>query len=238
MDAGSRPAAVSTGAGQVAIDAYEFDTALPEDIKQINSKVATDRSADENRRLEEYYQSGLQRLALLEIPAAVYALDFHPDGKSLAAAGSDGMIRIVDVEHGTIQREFAAVPTTDLAAQPGTPDRAKVIFFRTINLSDELADDAQIASLAVDPERIVLSDCFDYVQLVVTATLASGQRVDVTRMAHGTCIGGHCPHHATGNRAAAARRPGGTAAGTRRSIGRDSGIRHWLGRSVPAGLSA
>ena len=87
---GRRIAAGSSldGSGEIAIDAYDFDTALPEDIKQINSKVATDRSADENRRLEEYYTSGLQRIALLEVPAAVYALDFHPDGKSLVVAGS------------------------------------------------------------------------------------------------------------------------------------------------------
>ena len=175
------------GKGQVAIDSYEFDTSLPEDIKQISSKVATDRSADEQRRLEEYNQSGLQRLALLELPAAVYALSFHPDGKSLAVAGSDGMIRVVDVERGTIQREFAAVPTIGLAAQPITPDRANVILYPDDQPAEELSGDAQIVSLAVDPDRIVLSDCFDYVQVVVTATLASGQRVDVTRMAHGTC---------------------------------------------------
>ncbi len=88
---------------------------------------------------------------LLEIPTAVYALDFHPDGKSLAVAGADGMIRIVDVEHGTIQREFAAVPTIDLAAQSGTQDRAKVILFADDQPSDELPDNAQIASLAAEP---------------------------------------------------------------------------------------
>jgi WD40 repeat protein len=43
------------GTGQVAIDSYEFDTSLPEDIKKINAKVVTARSAEEKKRLEEYF---------------------------------------------------------------------------------------------------------------------------------------------------------------------------------------
>ena len=153
-------------------------------MKQINSKVATDRSADENRRLEEYYTSGLQRNALLGVPAAVYALDFAPDGKSLAVAGSDGIVRIVDVASGTIVREFPVVPITPSAATVSTDGASPVIGFPDANLADELSRDVAITGLEVDPQQVVLSDRIDYVQLVVTATLASGQRIDATRMAH------------------------------------------------------
>ncbi|MHB0956334.1 MAG: DUF1549 domain-containing protein [Pirellulaceae bacterium] len=172
------------GRGQVAIDSYEFDTSLPEDIKQISSKVVTERSADENRRLEEYNQSGLQRLALVEMPSAVYALDFHPDGSSLAVAGSDGVVRIVDVEQGSLAREFAAVPTNELMAQPGAEHRADVILFPEDHdqSSETLPLETQIRSLMAEPARVLLSDCFDYVQVVVIATLTSGERIDVTRM--------------------------------------------------------
>ncbi len=51
------------GSGQVAIDSYEFDTALPEDIKQIMSKVSTSRSPAEVKRLEEYTHQGVRRIA-------------------------------------------------------------------------------------------------------------------------------------------------------------------------------
>jgi mono/diheme cytochrome c family protein len=109
---GTRIAAGSSldGRGQVAIDTYEFDTSLPADIQQINAKVATDRTPAEHARLAEYHRSGLRRFALVEIPAAVYAVDFLGDSKSLVAAGSDGIIRVLDAELGTVVREFAAAP--------------------------------------------------------------------------------------------------------------------------------
>ena len=50
----------------------------------------------------------------------------------------------------------------------------------------ESSSDVAVTAVEVDPRQIVLSDPIDYVQLVVTATLASGQRIDATRMAHMT----------------------------------------------------
>ena len=99
------------------------------------------------------------------------------------------MIRIIDVEHGTIATGIRrSADESNWLRNSGTPVRANVILYPDDQPSEELPDDAQIASLAVDPDRIVLSDCFDYVQLVVTATLASGQRVDVTRMVQARAI--------------------------------------------------
>jgi len=186
---GRRIAAGSSldGSGEIAIDAYEFDTALPEDIKQINSKVSTERSADENRRLEEYHTSGLRRIALLQVPAAVYALSFHPDGKSLVAAGSDGVLRVIDVEQGRLTRESPVAPVTPAVASGSEPGRTEVIAFPDRAAPDESRTDIAVTAVEVDPPQIVLTDRFDYVQLVVTAVLASGQRIDATRLARTTC---------------------------------------------------
>ena len=139
------------GRGQVAIDAYEFDTTLPADIQQINSKVATDRSADEQRRLEEYYQSGLRRLARVDIPTAVYAVDFLPDGKSLALAGADGIVRILDAEQGTVLREFVAAPVTPAAVAAGAVGPAQVIRFPDTLPAESWSADAAPVSLAAEP---------------------------------------------------------------------------------------
>ena len=120
---GRRIAAGSSldGTGRVAIDSYEFDTALPEDIKQIMSKVSTSRSADEVKRLEQYVQEGVRRIAELDLPASVYAVTFLPDNKRLAAAGSDGIVRLINAEQGTVEKEFPAVPSLTEAVAAGGP---------------------------------------------------------------------------------------------------------------------
>lgn len=182
---GKRIAAGSSldGRGQIAIDAYEFDTSEPADIQQINSKVATDRTPDENRRLDEYHHSGLRRLALVDIPAAVYAVDFLADGKSLVAAGADGMLRVLDTESGAVLREFSAAPVTPTTSGGLANQPAAVIRFPGTDPGESWPNDATMASLSVEPSHIALTDTIDYAQLVVTATLADGRALDVTRMA-------------------------------------------------------
>lgn len=180
---GSRIASGSSldGRGQVAIDTYEFDTALPEDIQQINAKVVTDRTPDEHRRLAEYHQSGLRRLALVELPAAVYAVDFLGDTKSVVAAGSDGIMRILDSEQGSIVREFAAAPLATAHSTEAVAASAPVIPFGDTEPTEDWPTELVITGLSTSPAQIELTSPIDYVQLVVTATLADGRTVDVTR---------------------------------------------------------
>ena len=176
--------------GQIAIDGYEFDTKLPDDIKKIMSKVVTSRSADEKKRLEQFVQEGTRRIALVDVPAAVYCVAFLPDGKRLAAAGSDGMIRILNVERAEIQHQFSAIPSlSDAVVQ--TDDQRNLPAQAVSNEPREsLADSVQVASLSVEPNAIALSGRFDYQQLLVTATLSTDEQLDATRMVAVQCTDG------------------------------------------------
>src|SRR5947209_2637078 len=81
---GKRIAAGSAldGDGEVGVYGYEFDTGMPDNVKAIQSKVVTSRSAGEKKALEDYHKAGVQQIAKRAVPeAGVYAVAFHPDGK-------------------------------------------------------------------------------------------------------------------------------------------------------------
>ena len=108
----------------MAVYAYEFDTALPDNIKAINEKVVTSRSAAETAALEEYHKEGVKQIASVKVPqGGIYAVAFRPDGKVLAAAGGDGIVRLINPETGAIVKEFAPVPvkTASVAQTPRSP---------------------------------------------------------------------------------------------------------------------
>ncbi len=170
------------GAGQVAIDGYEFDTALTAELKKIMSKVAATRTPDERKKLEAYRTEGLKRYATIDFPAGIFAVDFHPDGKTLAVAGFDGQIRLIDVAGGKVRKTIAAVevsPATEVA-QAQTIERLEA------DTEDSLAEEwpagAKIVKLTAYPARIALNHPFDYAQLLISAQIESGDTIDVTRM--------------------------------------------------------
>ena len=120
---GKRIAAGSSldGTGEVSVYGYEFDTALPANIKAINEKVVTTRSPPEAAALEKYHHDGVKQIANVKIrEGGVYAVAFRPDGKILAAAGADGMVRLFNPETGSLVKEFAPVTVkTSSLAQNG-----------------------------------------------------------------------------------------------------------------------
>ena len=119
----------------------------------------------------------------LDVPeAAIYALACSPDGATLAAAGSDGQIRLIDASSGQLRKAFLPVdvtasaeaaagwvPGADLAPQPATPAVA--------------APTLTVAKLESEPNSIRIVKPTDYVQMLLTATLADGARMDATRLA-------------------------------------------------------
>jgi WD40 repeat protein len=184
-DDGKRIAAGSSldGTGEVHVYGYEFDTALPDDIKAIMAKVSTTRSPDENKKLEAYTKQGVQLVAKVELPqSAVYALTFSPDGSTLAVTGGDGVVRLVDPATGAIRQEFSPAPITGEAESASRAVAALFPRAEETFESEALPEGAQLASLEVQPAEIDLAGKFDYVQLLVTAVLSSGERVDATRM--------------------------------------------------------
>jgi WD40 repeat protein/mono/diheme cytochrome c family protein len=182
---GKRIAAGSSldGAGAVNVYSYEFDTALPDNIKAIMSKVADTRSPQERETLRKYHTDGVRLVSKHELPqTAVYAVAFRPDGQVLAAAGSDGLVRLINPETGAIVKEFAPAPLS----RPESSAREAVATVAPKSEepveTETLPEGTKLVSLRAQPEAITLGNKFAYVQLLVTGTLDTGDPVDVTRM--------------------------------------------------------
>jgi len=184
---GTRVAAVSSldGSGQLHIYSYEFNTDLPEDIKKINEKTVQERSNEEQERLDAYHRNDVKLVAQAEFPTSgMYAVAFSSDGKTVAAAGSDGSIRLINAETGATVREFSPAPLTDAekVAQAFRPT-APLSINEPSTQDEKLPDGTSPVQLIVEPAGIDLSTKFAYAQLVITAKLNTGDVVDVSRIA-------------------------------------------------------
>jgi WD40 repeat protein/mono/diheme cytochrome c family protein len=182
---GKRIAAGSSldGAGEVGVYGYEFDTSLPANIKGIQEKVVTARSAEEAGALAAYHKLQVKQFAKVKIPqGGVYAVAFHPDGKVLAAAGADGMVRYFNPETGTPVKEFAPVAVKTTSAVQNAPVTAVPPKQEEAIETETLPKGVALAALEIQPGEIRLNNRFAYVQMLVSGKLASGETIDVTRM--------------------------------------------------------
>ncbi len=174
------------GSSEIRVFGYEFDTNVPDDIKAINSKVVTGRTAEENKRLREFLTSDLVEQGSVRIDdGATYALTFTGDGSSVIAAGSSGLIREFDAATGALRRSLQAfelsakeseiVDATDALRLPVLqaegPERATI--------SENLAP---IDRLLVLPQSLNFQTAGEYVQMAVLAIHADGTHRDVTAL--------------------------------------------------------
>ncbi|QDV37932.1 DUF1549 domain-containing protein [Tautonia plasticadhaerens] len=188
---GSKVAAASSldGQGEVAVFNYDFDTGLPDEIKAINEKVVTTRSAEEVAKLEAYHTEGVRELARLSTPeTGLFALAFRPDG-ALLVAGGDGLVRVIDPDSGSITDTFSPAPLDEGSAElaeagrPVEPRPVAADASTEVAEADRLPEGAELVEVTVSPAEIRLSNLYDYVQVVVSGTLGSGEVVDLTRTA-------------------------------------------------------
>lgn len=108
---GKRIAAGSSldGHGQVNIANAEYDTNLPDNIRAIYGKTGDGRSAEEMAAVEKSVTEGATLLGHLEINSGIYTVRFSPDGSTLAIAGQDGKIRLLDGNNAAVKTEFLPV---------------------------------------------------------------------------------------------------------------------------------
>ena len=77
--------------------------------------------------LEKYHKEGVKQIANVKVPqGGVYAVAFRPDGKVLAAAGADGLVRLFNPETGSLVKEFAPVTVKTASAAHNAPVTAVV----------------------------------------------------------------------------------------------------------------
>jgi WD40 repeat protein/mono/diheme cytochrome c family protein len=182
---GKRIAAVSAldGKGELAVYSYEFDTSLPDDLKAISSKRTRSRSAEEQKKLDDYRSKDIKRIADVKVAESpLYALAFHPDSRRVAVAGGDGTIRVVETESGNTVAAFAAAPISESAGQT-TESLASLDWTDSPALQNQTPPNPeQVTELSVQPQSISLGSPFEYTQMLISATLNSADIVDVTRV--------------------------------------------------------
>jgi WD40 repeat protein/mono/diheme cytochrome c family protein len=183
---GTRIAAVSSldGKGEAAIYGYEFDTSLPDAIKAIQTKVVGSRSADEEKALAAYHIEGVKEIARAKFAqGGLYAAAFRPDGKTLAVAGADGLVRLIDAATGAVTKEFSAAPISGSVAETAAAAAALPIRVEEPAPAETMpAGTSSVASLEILPAQVVLEGRLGYAQILVTATTPSGDVFDATRM--------------------------------------------------------
>ncbi len=171
-------------AGELVVCSYDFTNEVPKALRDIMGKVPGSRKPEEQKQLDDYKKLGIHEIARAAVPQSeLYSVAFSPDGNVIAAAGSDGMVRLFSATNGAVLKEFVSVPITEgvlVATRPSwAPAAGKS---QPSVLSPEpMPAKGKIVALELQPEQIKFASPNDYAQLLVTARLDSGDSVDVTR---------------------------------------------------------
>jgi len=172
------------GTGEVLICSYDYTNDVPRSLRKLMGKVPDTRRPEEQKQLDDYKKKGIRELARAAISqSAIYGVTFSPDGNVVAAAGSDGMIRLINATNGAVIKEFASVPLSKgpiATVQPTWGMGGKQMERLE---AETLPEGARVVGLEIEPAQVRLSSRNDYVQLLVTARLDSGDTADVTRLA-------------------------------------------------------
>ena len=184
---GKRIAAGSSldGTGEVGVYGYEFDTGYPDQHQGDQRR----RSSPPGRPRKPPSWRSTTRRASSRSPAsrcrraAIYAVAFRPDGKVLAAAGADGIVRLHQPRDRLVDQ---GVRPGDGQDRLGRPERAGHRRRRPSRRRPSRPRSCPRARAwrrsRSCPRRSASTNRFAYVQLLVTGRLASGETIDVTRM--------------------------------------------------------
>jgi WD40 repeat protein/mono/diheme cytochrome c family protein len=171
-------------AGELVVCSFDYTNEVPKPLRGLMGKVPGSRTPDEQKQLDDYKKQGIHIIARASVPRSeLYSVSFSPDGNTVAAGGSDGMVRLFNATNGSVIKEFLSVPIVKgamAAARPSwAPTGSKNM--ETAATSEPSPPQGKVVALEVQPDRINIGSPNDYAQLLVTARLDSGDTVDVTR---------------------------------------------------------
>jgi WD40 repeat protein len=72
--------------------------------------IAAGSSLDGKGEIRVYQTADAKPVSRLDVPSGIFTVCFSPDGKTLAAAGYDGILRLIDPTTGHVIKEFTPVP--------------------------------------------------------------------------------------------------------------------------------
>ena len=174
--------------GEIQIYTYEFDGELSKELQAIVKKRVAQRTAQEKAKIDKHRSQGIKVLAKVVLPkAGVFAVAFSADGKTVAAAGTDGMVRMINAENGSIVTEFVPVPVDSMDVAAAKQGQATPVIIPPASTqtggTETLPAGDPLVAIEVQPTSIRLARRFDTAQFLVTGVLKSGNLVDLTRLA-------------------------------------------------------
>lgn len=180
---GKRIAAGASFEGSGAVNLYssDYDSTMPDAVKKIVETVN-----GKGKELDDWVVKDVKLLSSTPIPSGVFSVSFSPDGKTLAAAGADGQIRLIDTATGKIAKAFSSVPLAKekvLAAADVIADDTVRVEVKVNDKPETLQPGPAVASIEIEPAKIVIAKPTEYAQLLITARMSDGTRADITRMA-------------------------------------------------------
>jgi WD40 repeat protein len=174
------------GRGEVAVFSTEGSLSVPADIAAINAKALRDQTPEDKGKLKAFEAKGGKRFFSVKFEKTpVYTVAFQPDGASVAVAGGDGKIRVLDSLTGAVRSEFDAVP---LSGKQGTGASTQAkggirLQQKPVEGSEILPQGRKLLSIEVLPSKVEIRRRNDYVQLLITAKYDGGEAADITRSA-------------------------------------------------------
>ena len=179
---------------EVRVWKYNFGGGTPDDIKPLLGKKPEELNDEQKAKLAEYRKvEAAQVWQYSSDSAALYAISFAAD-HSLVVAGSGGNLLKFDPA-GTLAATWPVVPkvadevdASKVVATPAVDSRFDAAAWSSdtaraakLQTQEPAIDAAAIASIEVLPNEIKLDHPLAYAQIIVTATMADGSKVDVTR---------------------------------------------------------
>ncbi|MEM1443152.1 MAG: DUF1549 domain-containing protein, partial [Verrucomicrobiota bacterium] len=172
------------GKGQINLYASEYDATITPELKKLFETARRNtEGSNSDPKIDEFHTRGAKLLHTRDFDAALYSVAFAPDGKTVATSGADGTVHLLDAKTLASGSSFAAANVeTSLPIVAADPEKVDRNRGKIHELEEALPEGRKIVALDVTPRSLNFNSSNEYAQLLVTATLDSGDTADVTRM--------------------------------------------------------